>query len=467
MIVRSGGLCRLLVATLFAAAVALRLWDPGVVQAIRFAVLGRIDAWLPPVPVRPTWAITAEIAAVVLAMALIGWLAPRLKPPRIAILGALAGAVILAAVAVAALRFGLLFDPTWPLASTIVIAGGAALFVRSSAERKRDLVRSAFGHSLPRPVTDLIAERPDLVTFAGTLRELTVMSVTIRYFAAIVSPMKPAELAVFLRQIHDRLAGIILERNGMLDTQSGDGLLAFFNAPLDDPSHAGHAAEAAARIGAAFDALNAGRRTEAGAAGRRFIRVHFDVGIDTGDCTTGNLVSERHAAWSAVGPSIAIAARIGALCKEYGVGVVIGERTVALMSGPALELDLVRVTGGGKPHRVFTLLDPLVGDASLRPRLAAAHARMIAAYRNADWTEAETALRECRSFRIEALATLHSLYRTRIVTAREIAPPSGWEGTDTATLDERGPVTEVTPGAPMPRHSGRRGTRGREGGEFD
>ena len=455
MIVRSAGLCRLLVAILLAAAVALRFWDPDFVQALRFAVLGRIDAWLPPVPVRPTWAVTAEIAALAVAAIPIGWLAPRLKPSRIAILGAAVAAVILGVVAVAALRFGLLLDPTWPFLSTIVMAAGAALFARSSAERKRDLVRATFGHSLPPAVTDLIAERPDLVSFAGTLRELTAMSVTIRDFAVIVAPMPPSELAVFLRQLHDRLAGIILDRNGMIDTQSGDRVLAFFNAPLDDPSHADHAAEAAARIGAAFDALNAGRRTEAEAAARKFVRIHFDVGIETGDCTAGNLASERHAAWSAVGPSIGTAARIGALCKEYGVGVVIGERTIARMSQPAvLELDLVRVTGGGQPLRVFTLLDPLVADAGVRTRLAVSHARMIAAYRNADWTEAETALRECRSFRIEPLATLYSLYRTRIVTGREIAPPSGWEGADTVTLDERGPVTEVTPGGPTPRHSG-------------
>ncbi len=455
MIVRSGGHCRLLVATLLAAAVGLRLWDPGFLQAVRFAVLGRIDAWLPPVPIRPTWAVTAEIAAVVLAAILIGWLAPRLKPVRTAILGAVAALAILGAVAFGALRFGLLVDPTWPFLSTVIIAGGAALFIRSSLERKRDVVRAAFGHSLPPTVTDMIAEKPHLVTFAGTLRELTAMSVTIRDFAAIVAPMKPDELAIFLRQLHDRLAGIILDRKGMLDTQSGDRLLALFNAPLHDASHADHAAEAAATIGAGFDTLNAGRRTEAEAAGRKFIRIYFDIGVDTGDCTTGNLASERHASWSAVGPSIGIASRIGALCKEYGIGVVIGEHTIARMSEPAvLELDLVRVTGGGKPLRVFTLLGPLVADADVRPRLAASHARMIAAYRNADWTEAETALRECRSFGIEPLATLYSLYRTRIVTGREIAPPSEWEGADTATLDERQPVTEITPGGPTPRHSG-------------
>jgi adenylate cyclase len=118
-----------------------------------------------------------------------------------------------------------------------------------------------------------------------------------------------------------------------------------------------------------------------------------------------------------------------------------------------LELDLVRLGGGTKPLRVFTLLDPFAADAGVGIRLAASHARMIAAYRNREWTEAEAALRECRSFRIEALATLYSLYRTRIVTAREIAPPSGWEARGLWKSEEIDAVTDITPVAPAARHS--------------
>jgi hypothetical protein len=69
---------------------------------------------------------------------------------------------------------------------------------------------------------------------------------------------------------------------------------------------------------------------------------------------------------------------------------------------------------------------------------------------------AEAALRECRSFRIEALGTLYGLFLARIVTAREIAPPPGWEGATIGTLEEIDAVTKVTPGGPPPRHSGER-----------
>jgi adenylate cyclase len=453
MIVRNGGPCRLLVAVLLATTIAFRLWNPDVLQTLRFAVLGRIDAWLPPVPVRPSWAVHAEIASVVVAAALIGWLAPRLRPSQTAILGALAAAAIAGGVALAALQFGLLLDPTWPLLSAIAIAGGAALFTRRSDQRRRDRVRAAFGHSLPPVATDALAGTPGLVSFAGSRRELTIVSIRIRDPDAILAPMQPPEAAAFLRQVHEGIASIVLDHGGMLDRRTAEDCLALFNAPLDDPAHANHAAQAAAKIAVALDPLNAARRAAAEAAGQKYLKVHLDIGIDTGPCTVGNLISERYPAWTAFGPGIAVATSIGRLSREYGVSIIVGEGAVAGMAEPhVLELDLVRLGAGTRPLRVFTLLDPLVADAGTGMRLAAAHARMIAAYRNRDWAEAEAALRECRSFRVEALGTLYSLYRTRIATAREIAPPSGWEGV--RTLEELDAVTEVTPGGPAPRHSG-------------
>jgi adenylate cyclase len=462
MIVRNGGPCRLLVAVLLAAMIAIRQWNPDVLEALRLAVLGRINAWLPSAPIHPAWAIAAEIGAVGAAAALIGWLAPRLRPSETVMLGGLAAAAIAGGVAFAALRFGILLDPTWPLLSVVVIAGGAALTVvwqderkRQSDERKRGEIRVAFSHSLPPAVIDALAVTPDLVSFEGGRRELTVVSIHIRDAAAILAPLPPPEAAAFLRKIQDSIATIVHDHGGMLDQRTGEGTVALFNAPLEDPAHADRAAQAAAKIAVVLDPLNAARRAAAEAAGRKYLRVHLDIGIDTGPCNVGNLTSELFPAWTAAGPSIAVAAGIGRLCREYGIAIVIGDRTVAGMSDPrVLELDLVRLGVGTKPVRVFTLLDAFVADEAIAARLAVAHARMIAAYRNRAWAEAEAATRECRSFRIEPLGTLYSLYRTRILTAREIAPPPGWEGATTGTIEETDAVTDVTPGGPPPRHSG-------------
>ena len=245
------------------------------------------------------------------------------------------------------------------------------------------------------------------------------MSVTIRDFAAIVAPMQPAELAVFLRQLHDRLAGIILDRNGMLDTQSGDGLLALFNAPLDDASHADHAAEAAAKIGAGFDALNAARRAAAEAAGRKYRPRPSSTSAST-PVTAPPATSPRNGTPPGRRSARASASRRGSERSARSTGSASSSASAPSPACPTRRCSN-SISSGSPAAASRSASSPSSirwsPTRASRPRLAAAHARMIAAYRNADWTEAETALRECRSFRIEPLATLYSLYRTRIVTA--------------------------------------------------
>ena len=119
------------------------------------------------------------------------------------------------------------------------------------------------------------------------------------------------------------------------------------------------------------------------------------------------------------------------LSEVYGVGVVIDDATAALVEEPRLlELDLVRVNGRGRPIRLFTLAGVIEEADQVFAHLAPAHAAMIACYRDRDWDGAEAALAHCLGFRIEALLTLYSLYRSRIATCREIPPPPEWDGAD-------------------------------------
>jgi adenylate cyclase len=280
------------------------------------------------------------------------------------------------------------------------------------------------------------------------------MSVGIRDTGAVLAALPPPEAAALLRKVWDEVAAIVHAHGGMLDRRSGIETLALFNAPLEDAAHVDHAVQAAGRIALALDPLNATLRAAAEAAGRKYIRVHLDTGIESGSCMVGNLVSDRHPAWTAIGSPIENAAGIGRLCREYGVPVVLASGSVAGMAQPrVLELDLVRLQAGAKPIRIFVPVAPYVPDRAAADRLAAAHARMIARYRNGEWAEAEDSLRECRSHRIEALATLYSLYRTRIVAAREIAPPAGWEGARLGSRGEIDLVTEITPAPRVARHS--------------
>src|SRR6185436_18694783 len=119
----------------------------------------------------------------------------------------------------------------------------------------------------------------------------------------------------------------------------GDAIMAFWNAPLDDPDHAQHAAEAALEMAGLMPSLNAQWRKEAEAAGRTFTEVRIGLGLNSGDCCVGNLGSVKRFDYSAIGDEVNVASRYEGLSKHYGLTMVIGEATVDRLKQPrTLEL---------------------------------------------------------------------------------------------------------------------------------
>jgi adenylate cyclase len=213
----------------------------------------------------------------------------------------------------------------------------------------------------------------------------------------------------------------------------GDAIMAFWNAPLDDPAHAGNACAAAAEIAARMHDLNVVWKREAEEKGRKYVHVAVGVGINTGDCCVGNLGSSQRFDYSAIGDDVNVASRLEGLSKQYGVTIVIGESTAAQVKDPLLELDLIKVKGRTAPSRLYTMTAALGGSEETLARLLPLHAEMLAAYREQAWERAETLIAECRALGIDTLAKLYGMYLSRIATWRESPPPPDWDGSFTAT----------------------------------
>ncbi len=384
---------------------------------------------------RPGEALAVEIAVVVLLGLLLGWLLPRLG-----LVAGVAASIVGVAAIVAAGWFayrdlGLVFDPTWPALSIWVLAALAALYLHHRLEMRRGEIRTAFGGSLSPAAVEAVLHHPERLVLDGETRELTVMFCEIRNFSAIAEQLEAQDLVGFINRLYAPLSQAILASHGTIARNMGDSILAFWNAPLDDEAHAANACHAAVTMLGEMRRFDAENRRDAVSAGRRSGWVALGIGIATGNCCVGNLGGGERFDYSAIGGDVGLAAYFQGLSDIYGVGVVVGEATVERMSDPrVLELDLVRVKGRKRPARLFTLADAVEAEAATFDRLAPVHAEMVTCYRGGDWDGAEAALEQCRSFGVEGLVTLYTLYRTRIATSREIAPPENWDGADAASL---------------------------------
>jgi adenylate cyclase len=378
---------------------------------------------------RPDWATGAELVfAMMVSLALIVAL-PRIGALASAVVGIGAIAIAIAASWFAFRDLRLLLDPVYPTLVVALVYFTASVLVYLRTEMRQHEIRSAFSRYMSPHYVDVLAKSPEKLVLGGEARILTVMFCDIRGFTTLSEGLTPHELTHLMNSFTSPMTDAIADSGGTIDKYIGDCIMAFWNAPLDDPDHAKHAVRAARDIRRKLVELNRGLKQEAEAAGKPFHELRVGIGLNTGECVVGNFGSERRFNYSLLGDPVNLASRLEGLCKLYTVDLVIGEETAKLLDEPGLiELDLVAVKGKSQAVRVYTL--PPEGEDEAPYKIC--HAELIAAYRRQDWKAALGALGKPPLSKVGYLAPLYALYRDRIAHFQAEAPPTDWDGVYTA-----------------------------------
>lgn len=378
---------------------------------------------------RPDWAVGLErLLLLVLGLALV------LTLP---LLGALWGALIggSAVVAMGAgswlafQQYGYLLNPTWPIIAMILayLAVTSLTFYRE--EKQRAHIHSAFDRYLAPELVRRIADDPGQLKLGGEEREMTVLFCDVRSFSSISEKMSPDEIIRFLIKLLTPLTDILIDHRATIDKYIGDAILAFWNAPLDDPNQHENSARAALAMLAALNRLNANpdERGDVNWPGE----VKIGIGLNSGPCCVGNMGSERRLSYSLIGDTVNLASRIEGQTKFYGVDIAMGSSLNNAIHGFAtVVLDLVRVVGRSQPETIYALLgaEDVARDADFLA-FQSRHEAMLSAYRARDWDAAEAA----RVANLDlagrfGLTKLYTLYAERIAAFRSDDPGSGWDG---------------------------------------
>lgn len=370
---------------------------------------------------RPDWAPGLERALVLLFGIVLLVALPRLGAVKGAALGFVLAAAALAGSWLAFAQARFLLDPTWPLAAILAVYLAVTVLTYWIEERRRSHIHRAFDHYLSPELVKRIADDPGQLQLGGEEREMTVMFADIRSFSSLSERLAPTEITRFLIGFLTPMCDVLLARKATIDKFIGDGILAFWNAPLDDPDQHANAARAALEMTARLRQVNAAPPQPWPG------EVRIGIGLNSGPCCVGNIGSESRLSYSLIGDTVNLAARIEPLTKRYGVEIALGEDFRRQIPGFAtVGLDRVRVAGRDTPEDIFVLLgdEALAGEVEFR-RFAQWHETMLAAYRSGDWAEARRLVElgdtSAREF---GLIPLYRLYRERLSGE----PPKDWTG---------------------------------------
>jgi adenylate cyclase len=284
-----------------------------------------------------------------------------------------------------------------------------------------------FGAYVPRNlVTKLMAEG-DAAKLGGTRRSISVMFSDVEGFTTLAEDIPPEELMRIASAYFEELTAELLRCHATIDKYIGDAVMALWNAPQDDLSHASNACEAALR-----GRLLTERLCERFSA-RGWPRLRTRFGVHTGDAIVGNIGSSDRMSYTAIGSMVNLASRLEGMNKVYGTRILISEATRRAAGNRFVSrpVDLVLLKGAAQPVELHELLGCLVvdrpEDAELRadPRLLAGLAawrRMMNAYRAGHFDAASAALVEAA---LPPDDHLGLLYAERFNELRA-GPPQGW-----------------------------------------
>jgi adenylate cyclase len=325
---------------------------------------------------------------------------------------------------------GLLLDPVYPSLSIFLLFLVSSLLSYLRSEVDRQQVKTAFGHYISPDFMEELTNNPDKLKLGGEVRELTVLFSDIRSFTKISEKLSPEELIQLMNDFLTPMSDLVMEARGTIDKYMGDAMMAFWNAPLDDPDHARQACLTALKMNEALIPVNDEIKKRATEQGVEPLLLSAGIGINTGPCSVGNMGSKQRFAYSALGDAVNLASRLEGQTKTYGVSTLVGEDTYQHVSDLAmLELDLIKVIGREEPVKVYTLIgDEVHAQTAAFKKWQAVHNDMLVAYRGADVSAAVQSCQQAKDLATPEMQKFYDIYQARIDDLKKNPPPKDWDG---------------------------------------
>lgn len=208
----------------------------------------------------------------------------------------------------------------------------------------RDRVANLFGqHVSPQVVERLLTAGP---VAAGEIRQVCIMFVDIRGFTAAASRRSPAEVVARLDAAFGVLVEVVDRHNGIVNKFLGDGFLAMFGAPIENPRAAEDAVAAAREMVTALAQADRGSDWP----------LRIGVGIHIGEVVTGNVGSPRRKEYTVIGDTVNLASRIETLNKQFDSQILISEavhEAAGESAKGATSLGAVEIRGHPTPMVVW------------------------------------------------------------------------------------------------------------------
>jgi adenylate cyclase len=374
---------------------------------------------------KPREITTMSVISVIILGLIIGTLLP-MTTPLIAAISTLGFLILVIALDIWAWNsMNMDFPLGAPMVSVLgmfVVNMSYGFFIESRAKGQ---ITKLFGQYVPKELVEEMSRDPDRYNLKGESRDMSVLFSDIRDFTSISEGLAASSLAEMLNFYLSSMTKIVQQRRGTIDKYIGDAIMAFWGAPIPDTNHARDAIMAALQMQSDLNELNPQMKMKG------WPEIKIGIGINSGKMNVGNMGSEFRMAYTVMADAVNLASRLEGLTKQYGLGILVGEETMAHCPDiEFMKVDSVRVKGKVNPVTIYEPLGLKEGIDIAAIKRKQDFEQACASFLLYDFDAAEDILRKANR---RNPCKLYEVYLDRIAHFRENSPPADWDGVFTFT----------------------------------
>lgn len=208
-------------------------------------------------------------------------------------------------------------------------------------------------------IAELLASIEDTKLFKSHRRDVTVVFTDLRGFTAFAETAEPEEVMEVLKEYYAVCGNFALKYEGTIGRLAGDGMMFFFNDPVELEHHEKKALEMTLDVRRGLTELRS-KWTPKG------YDLDFGVGVASGHATIGTIGFEKFWDYSVIGTVTNLAAR---LCEEAKGGqILVSERFLGAVQDEIQSEAVGQLTLKGflRPVKVYNIVGPANQATSLK-----------------------------------------------------------------------------------------------------
>ena len=226
-----------------------------------------------------------------------------------------------------------------------LVFGMTSTFSYNTEGKKRRVIRQLFSCYMSEVLVKELESNPQKARLGGDRRFITIFFSDLANFTTLSERFEPERIVSLLNDYFTEMSQVILDSQGVIDKYQGDGIMAFWGAPISLEDHSIRACHAARECQVRMGKINQALSREG------IPPLSMRIGLHSGDAVVGNMGSMQRFDYTIIGDNVNLASRLEGVNKQFGTKVIISETTYELArDGIEARAGSDRREGQGETH---------------------------------------------------------------------------------------------------------------------